>query len=69
MPTSDEILTRHHDVVDLIRRAVSGGKLKAHEALDCIDFLNGLTAVLNSHEHMRYVLFEHAREITAKGGK
>ena len=43
MPTSSEILPRHLDTLDLIKRAVSGGKLKAHEVLDCIDFLNGLT--------------------------
>ena len=66
MPTSEEILTRHLDVLDLVQRAVSGGKLKAAEALDCLDFLHGLTAALNSHEQIRYLLFEHAREITAK---
>jgi hypothetical protein len=66
MPTSDEILGRHHDVLELIRRAVSGAKLKPAEAVGCIDFLNGLTAALNTHEHMRYVIFESAREITAK---
>jgi hypothetical protein len=69
MPTSEQILTRHHDVLELIKRSVSGGKLKAAEALDCLDFLHGLTAALNSHEQIRYLVFEHAREITAKGGK
>jgi hypothetical protein len=69
MPTTEQILGRHLDVLELIKRAVSGGKLKAHEAMDCLDFLHGLTAALNIHEHMRYIIFECAREITAKGGK
>jgi hypothetical protein len=66
MPTTDQILGRQLDVLDLIRRAVSGGKLKTGEALDCLDFLHGLTAALNIHEQMRYLIFECAREITVK---
>jgi hypothetical protein len=66
MPTTEQILGRHLDVLQLIRRAVSGAKLKPAEAIDCLDFLHGLTAALNNHEHMRYLIFECAREITAK---
>ena len=57
MPTSEEILGRHLDVLQLVRRAVSGAKLKPAEALDCLDFINGLTAALNSHEQIRYLIF------------
>jgi hypothetical protein len=66
MPTTEQILGRHLDVLQLTRRAMSGTKLKPHEALDCLDFVNGLTAALNTHEHLRYLLFEHVREITEK---
>jgi hypothetical protein len=69
MPTSEQILGSHLDVLEFIKRAVSGGKLKAHEALDCLDFLHGLTAALNTHEHMRYTIFEISREIAAKAAR
>ncbi len=66
LPTTGEILTRQLDVIELIKRAVSGSKLKPAEAVDCLDFLNGLSAALPVHTHMCYTIYECAREITAK---
>jgi hypothetical protein len=66
MPTAEQIIGRHLDILELIKRAVSGSKLRAGEATDCLDFLHGLTAAINTHEQMRYLIFECAREITAK---
>jgi hypothetical protein len=66
MPTAEQILGRHLDILELIKRAVSGSKLRAGEATDCLDFLHGLAAALPVHQHIGYVIFECAREITAK---
>jgi hypothetical protein len=40
--------------------------LKPAEAVDCLDFLNGLSAALPVHRHFCYAIYECAREITAK---
>jgi hypothetical protein len=50
----------------LIQRGIAGAKLKPAEAVDCLDFLHGLSAALPVHQHIGHVLFECAREITAK---
>lgn len=68
MPTLKTIISRQLDVLELIKRGVSGGKLKPAEAVDCLDFIHGLVAALSveQHQHIGHVIFECAREITAK---
>jgi hypothetical protein len=66
MPTTREIVDRQLDIVKLLERAVSGSKLKAGEASDCLDLLHGLAAALPVHPHIGQIVFETAREITAK---
>lgn len=66
LPTTSEILSRQIDVLELIKRGVSGSKLKPAEAMDCLDFLHGLSAALPVHQHIGHVIYECAREITEK---
>jgi hypothetical protein len=58
LPTASEILTRQLDVLELIKRGIAGAKLKPAEAVDCLDFLNGLSAALPVHRHFCYAIYE-----------
>jgi hypothetical protein len=66
VPTEAEIVGRHLDTIAVIKRGVSGSKLKPAEALDCLDLLQGLDAALRVHSHFGYAIYECAREISAK---
>jgi hypothetical protein len=66
VPTEAEIVGRHLDTIALIKRGVSGSKLKPAEALDCLDLLGGLDAALRTHPHFDYATFECARMIAIR---
>ena len=66
MPTTREIIDQQLGVIDLIKRGISSSKLKSPEAMDCLDFLNGLAAALPVHPHIGHLVFECARELSAR---